>query len=346
MAKFSFFSLEWLTGGERRKQKEEMALKEKELNIKEKTIELQSIAMQSRNMGEKPYKSCRKVGNSIIVGLNDGTVLATDEDVLKQIRDAQTEEEVIKLFVVQHQKEMENVPLFTKEEISILKESVGIFKGNMDFVVKGKQVFLKGVGLEIPPIVLASFIEILEKKEALEVKYPLLKEGEEVEEIEQLSEYYEALKMFWAWAALNPIENSRNDLLRFINKNDITITRNGLLVCYRRVVSVKKEGDNKELIAFISNEYNKVKRWKKSPKNYWVWQTDDGKLELRGMDGTNGIETNHGNLEELYLKMPDMQEKSYTDGHTRKKDIRVGSIYREDEKKINLDSSVSCGAGI
>jgi len=289
----------------------------------------------------KPFKSCRLIGTTCLVVLNDGTTLSKEgPELVGKVRQAQSEEEILQLFMIVQKQE--NKQENNAEEQALVGNNLHILEGNEDFIIEGQEVFLKGVHLAIPPIVLVSFIELLEKIDSV---------WEDVEEegciscdIDELEDQYQALKMFWYWTALNPIESSRRDLLRFVRENDINITANGLLICYRRVN--KKNADNHELISFISNQYNKIKKWKKSPKNYWVWTSDSRKLELKEVEGPNGIEAFHGNLEELYLDLPNMQEDSYTDNRTRKMDIRIGSIYKEDEDKIDLDNTRDCSSGL
>jgi hypothetical protein len=53
-----------------------------------------------------------------------------------------------------------------------------------------------------------------------------------------------------------------------------------------------------------------------------------------------------GNLETLYNGLPSMQENHFTDNHTHKMTIKIGEVYKEDEDKIDLDNTVSCGAGL
>ena len=348
MGKFSFFSFDWLGSKERlelerlRKEKEREQIR-KEIQ-EERDGQITEMFRQQPIQYElsKPFKSCRLVGNTVIVGLHDGTVMSKDgAELLGKVRQAQSEEEIMSLFTIKHMEERA-VPLYSKEEIGLIKANISALEHHIDFRTEGDEVFLKGVNLALPPIVCASFIELVEK---LREERRELSEWQVSDREEELEEAYEALKMFWSWAALNPIESSRNDLLTFIKKNNITITRNGLLVCYRRAVKVGGVGS--ALVEFVSNQYHKVKKWKKSPKNYWVWCEDDGSYKLIDHNYSgDGIGKNEGNLEELYLDLPNMQESTYTDAHTHKKDIRIGKIYKEDEKKINLDNNVSCGAGI
>ena len=347
MAKFSFFSFEWLTGEERKQRREELAQAELQAKkvvavsdgrdmIKEPPLQ-QEWVQQVIQAPTKPFKSCRLLGDTVMVVLNDGTTLSKEGgELLGKVRQAQSEEEILQLFITTHyEKHDGSEGKFNKE---LVMKNLDILRGNEDFLIEGDNVYIKGINLALPPIVCASFIELVEK---LREERRELSEWQVSDREEELEEAYEALKMFWSWAALNPIESSRNDLLTFIKKNNITITRNGLLVCYRRAVKVAGKGN--ALVEFISNQYHKVKKWKKSPKNYWVYEDTQKRLYCETTYTTSLLV---GNLEELYLDLPNMQESTYTDAHTHKKDIRIGKIYKEDEKKINLDNNVSCGAGI
>lgn len=331
--KFSFFSFSWLSSEERKQKQAELELKKKELQLKEEELQKQKPEVLQEEFMEqvlsaprKPFKSVRVIGKTCMVVLNDGTTLSKDDpELLGYVRQAQSEEEIIALFC-----KTESAGKDDEHEIGLIAKNLDVLRGHADFIVEGDRVKMKGVNLWIPPIVLASFIELVEAEEM------------EVADVTDIVKKYEALKMFWYWVALNPIESSRNSLIDFIRKNDITITTNGLLLMYRRVVK-KKNKDNHELVQFISNQYAKVKRWKKSPKNYWVYQDTQKRLYC---ETTHTSSLLVGNLEDLYLDLPNMQSDSYTDGHTRTKDIRVGQIYQEDEEKIDLDNDVSCGAGL
>ncbi len=341
--KFSFFSFQWLGSEERKQKKEELELKQKELDFKkEKLPQFDTIkehplqqewVQQTLQAPTKPFKSCRLLGDTIMVVLNDGTTLSKEGgELLGKVRQAQSEEEILQLFITTHyEKHDGSEGKFNKE---LVMKNLDILRGNEDFLIEGDNVYIKEINLALPPIVLASFIELCERAAII---YNGTKEGEE------LVEQYEALKMFWSWAALNPIEESRESLLEFVRKNDITITTNGLLLMYRRVV--KKESVNHELVQFVSNQYAKLKKWKKSPANYEVWK--NGSI-YRCSEDKHIADWGEriGNLEALYLDLPNIQEDSYTDGHTHTKDIRVGAIYKEDEDKINLDRGVSCGSGL
>jgi hypothetical protein len=99
--------------------------------------------------------------------------------------------------------------------------------------------------------------------------------------------------------------------------------------------------DNKSLVEFISNAYVKIKAiWKKKPSDYYVYESH-GEYNFSKMK--NGAEI--GNLEALYLDLPNMQEKMFTSAHTGKEDYRVGSVISMPRYEGNDDNRVSCSRG-
>lgn len=276
---------------------------------------------------QKPFKNIYFNNDVVTVVFSSGVVVSREgatSEFVKELALSKTEDQIYGALALLGYKgdkipEDDN----TKAEQSLVEHNLDALSGHPEFIISGTDVFLKNVGLALPPIVASAFIQAIEKGE---------------------TDVYNALKMFWLWTSLNPIESSRNDLLNFVRVNDIKITKNGLLQMYRRVVHSGNK--NKALTEFVSNQYTKIKKWKKSAKNYWVWGADDGKLELRDFGGTNGIETNFGNLEVLYLDLPNLAENVYTDSHTHRKVIKVGQIYQEDEDKIDLDNTQACSSGL
>ena len=167
--KFSFFSFQWLSSEERKLKKQELELKKEELLLKEKRLNKEEPEVLQKEFMEqvltaptKPFKSVRVIGKTCMVVLNDGTTLSKDDpELLGKVRQAQNEEDIIELFCkTESVKEDE-------EETKLVAGNLDILKGHEDFVVEGDRVKMKGVNLWIPPIVLASFIELLEKMETV-----------------------------------------------------------------------------------------------------------------------------------------------------------------------------------
>lgn len=346
--KFSFFSFNWLGSKERAQKKEEIALKQRELDLKEKKLnKKEPDALQKEFIEQtlkapiKPYASVRLIGNTCLVVMRDGTILSNnDPTLLGRVRQAQNEEEIIEMFVKYEKREVKQKEI---EEAALVATNLEALRGHEDFDVKGEQVYLKGISLPLPPVVVASFIELVEKMEAV---WDDEENGCISCEIDELEEQYQALKCFWLKLCLNGREQSRQDLLSFCRENDVRITKNGNLILYRNIVAIGKV--DKPFTKFISQQYFRIKGNKKSPKNYWVWAEDDGSYRLISENfKSDGIGNNAGNLHDLYVDLPNHKENKYTSWNNKgKHEINIGSIYRIGDKDINLDNGLCAAGGI
>ena len=202
-----------------------------------------------------PYKSLRLIGDLVIVVLNDSTNISKDGglDLYDKVKLCTTEEEVLELF----SDTIKDEQIFGKDLIK--PTDLAIFNKYNDFQVRVDEVYIKNISYPIPPIIVAAFIEILEKMEFSKTT--------------KLEKEYNALMMFTLKLMTNPIESSRLDALKFIRLNDIRITDKGNLVAYRGIVSTGTK--NKELINFVSKEYVKIKTWKKAVSKYEVIEIEE-----------------------------------------------------------------------
>lgn len=93
------------------------------------------------------------------------------------------------------------------------------------------------------------------------------------------SEYtVSSLVNFWKYLLLNPDKHVRDGLFKWIKSGKFCITEDGNIVSYRNV-NIKHAAKNQKLHDFVMESYNKVKRWKKSVKNYLICD-NNGKYEL------------------------------------------------------------------
>jgi len=157
---------------------------------------------------------------------------------------------------------------------------------------------------------------------------------------------FKSIDNFWLWLCLNPNEESRQDLITFIKHHGMHITKEGLVLSYRRVIS--KQDSNKVYIDFISNEYLKVKtKWKKNPSDFFVYQIEYTKndSQLIVFHSSKNFEGKLiGNLKELYLNL-DSEEIQFTDAHTKSYDYKIGIENRMDRSQGNQSNLVSCSTG-
>ncbi len=340
MAKINWFKSLWLNSEERALLKQ--ALEDKE------TLSTTSVThtttdrdgnIREEAYSTKPYKNIFYSNKVVTVVMTSGLVLTkqnVDKDFVQKIAGAQTEE-----FIFNLMQDIQDKPISqaveTQEEKDLVRANLSSFEGEADFVIKGEEVFLKGINLALPAVVASTFIEIIEKAKLSDFD----------SDKEELEDEYNALKMFWCKLALNPLYQSREDLLLFVKVNDVRITPNGNLVLYRRIVKVG-EGDN-SLGVFVSQQYYAKKKQKKSPKNYFVYKVQSRpeyvirSSKLRGKRQRGYIL--EGNLDKLYKTLPEMEDNIYTSWHNKgENQIKIGQVYSIPESKINLDNGL-CAAG-
>lgn len=338
-----WFKLGWFNSKDRENLKKSAETLEKI----EKTTEVIAEAVtakQPETATNKPYKNLIYSNGNLTVVFPDGTVLDkmnVDRDLFDKIRSCYTQSAIESLMIDKSTapKPRENTNVTeTEEETSIVRDNLAVLKTHKDFVVVGTRVVLKGVELPIPAIILASFIEILEKLQALNGKnYDWVAMDEE-----ELFNQYQALKMFWLKLALNPLPQSREDLLTFCRKNDIRITNNGNLILYRRIVS--KNGADNTYVTFISQTYYSLKKKGEDTRNYAVGKKRDALYFVDLREDNFVVDELIGNLQHLYLELPDYETNSFTAWHDRKVSIKIGGIYKIADNKINLNNTI-CAAG-
>lgn len=323
-----WFKNDWFKSKKRKELEKEL----KDLKQENEELSTKANAIVQKYSEDRLYKNIFFSNGIVTLVMNQGTVLTktgADASFVDRIKNAKTEDEIFNMFFV--------VPVIdnnidTKEDKALVSSNLDILRNHKDFKIVDNKVYFKDVSLELPSIISSGFIEILEKG-ASSVYNSL-----------ELSDQYEALKMFWLKLALNGIEQSRLDLLNFCKNNSVRITKNGNLVLYRRIVTTGSK--DKSLVTFVSQKYYEIKKWKKSPKKYWVITNPDGTLKLlKYQPRKNGSFTINGNLSDLYKNLPTMKGNTYTSAHNKGKlTIKIGDIYRIDDSEINLDNGL-CAAG-
>lgn len=214
-------------------------------------------------------------------------------------------------------------------------ESVSIIIEDPEFEVVDNVVKMVGIDRSIPKALVNKFGN-LAKENTPESKKEFI-----------------ALKNFWRWIVLNPNAKATEEFYKLIEKYNVRVTKEGFVLAYRWVRSLDKKVPNKVLIESVSLLYTKIKKNKKSPKNYEVYK-DNGKKEYfvqeigkntpKDRDKTKCV--SEGNLLELYQNLASMQgEQMYTDGHTGTMKIKIGEEVSMDRKDCD-ESGSSCSRGL
>jgi hypothetical protein len=305
-------SFKWFRS-EKEKELEQLRVDEQQMKNELLEGELSRKAEEQHLRIYKPYKKLKLVNDVLIIVLNDGNILTKPGATKDDFNNARISKTEVELFTiasgagVQENRQKEK----QIEKVKTIIKGIETLKGIEDFVVEENTVYLKGTNRSLPQLLIEKFAEIVESNKTVDTSL----EG---------NDEYIALKRFFLWCCLNPRAEVTDKLYDFLAKNGMKITKQGFFVGLRNVVTV--EGGDHKLVDFITNTYQKVKAvWKKKPSAYTVWKLDDGTYTFEKGDGTGGgINKRIGNLEELYLKLPEMKENRYTDDRTKTFDIRVG----------------------
>lgn len=301
-----------------------------------KQIEELKKVVNEKVVEVKPYKSA-KYGNGILtVVLHDGDIISKvcTVDKARELNGLFTEQEIRDNYAekpaIAYTRPVTVPVIDEKEKVAKAKfaehaEEVLDILGP-DYVESEGEFFFNGINIPIPTILLNALVET--KRQGLDTQY-------------------ESFKNFWMWASLNPVESSRNDLFTFVRTNDVKLTQNGLLVLYRRIVKLNNKDSRAQTFEdFISTAYFDVKKSKKSPKHYSVFQNTDATYSKVSTDKVPAGTPVLGTLADLYLNLKDVETNVYTDNHTKRKRIQIGTVYQEAEDKIDLNNSIDCSNGL
>lgn len=290
---------------------------------------------------KQPYKNVTLVNDVLTIVLDDGDIIQkpdSSEEDFNNVKHCKTVQDLMDFVkdpeIVKKQQEMDE----ENERISVLQAGLNSLKDLNDFDVRDNSLYLEGTTRSIPQLLVERFIEIVDTNKYYSGFGNLEKNLKDCSE-------YQALLKFWMKCCLNPNAQSAEDLYTFLSHHNFKIDRHGNFYAYRRVVSLNNE--NKELVEFISNAYNKVKAiWKKKPKKFNITQNiKDSSYSLTKRDNLLGRDKIIGNLKDLYLNLPEMKSNSYTSSHTGKEDYKIGSIISMPRYEGNDNNSVSCSKG-
>jgi hypothetical protein len=176
--------------------------------------------------------------------------------------------------------------------------------------------------------------------------------------VEVVKEYHDnsypvdAIINFWTLLMANPDVCVRTSAFDFIKTHDFVLTDKGYMVVYK-AVAYKNHADN-DLREFVSNQYLHIKKdWGCSPNKYVVLQDVDGQyciskkvtveswnLEEKGLRLVGGVSELNAKLDQLE------SQTSYTDKHTGKMHIELGTPVKMDRKNCNSDPAIDCSYGL
>lgn len=325
-----------------RKKEEELL----DLQIQKEKLAIGAIIQDLKNttivepvcIYAKPYKKVKFVNDVLTVIFNDGSVINKAQSTVidfEKVRTAVTEADVINVMKTEV---MTCNPSNEEVNLEPTYDSIKLVSSFPDFETKEECIYMNGIDRSVPPLLINRFAEIIGK----------YGEGigqQEASEIIEFDIEYSSLKKFWLKCCLNPSGQSAEDLYTFLSHHNMKIDRHGNFFAYRRVVKVKTENVNDKLIGLISGAYNNVKAvWKKKPKDFRIEEIDGEYSMHKVTSEPKGAIV--GNLENLYLQLPNMKENRYTDAHTGTMDYRVGQIAYIPRNECDDNNQVNCSKGL
>jgi hypothetical protein len=278
-----------------------------------------------------------RIGNNIVATLNgkmyskefpdvvqraevyEKLLNASDADVVSLISIFQSE-------LTESEKQLEIEFERKKEESKKLTDILDFMRDVKDnghdiFEVFENSLYVKGIRISTPELLIREIMKA---------------------QAESNTDRLSALLNFWKLCALNPDPRARFDLFKFLVNHNLTLTPSGNFVAYRTVNTHKSS--NVELEKFVTQEWLKVKRWKKSPKNYEVYGTNNNYFATNSpvVDKSEYI----GDLDELYQNISTVAGNVYTDAHTGTFRIKIGEPVTMDRDKIDPDPNNACSYGL
>ena len=157
-----------------------------------------------------------RINNKVIVILNNGCKFEkediTDEEF--EIICNSSDEELIKMFNPQYEKDL--------EEAESVKKVINSVETSNLLIKKGDSIYFKGVSeLSLPKELVEAIITAENNNDELKL---------------------EAYRNFWTLMSLNPSEECRKNLFWFLNLHGMTIAKCGFFVGYRNVDTTNEEG--------------------------------------------------------------------------------------------------------
>lgn len=303
-------------------------------NRKERDEQLQEISKRLGIIEEQTkekkqvYRNRIKVGTNTIIVFNNGDTLTCedkDNNFYNYCAIAIDEQDI----------RLTYQSIVNKEEIiknKIEERDLTILRNNPDFVINGNKTYLKGINIPIPDSILA---EIIYNRETVEASNK-----------EEKDDMYNRYIMFWAKLANSPVKD-RDNVMSFLLKNDVRLSKTGNIIAYRNVVKCNTVNVENKFIDFINDSYNKVKSWKKSPAKFTIGYNQKEYKLFREDQIANEEWVNMGLLSTLKFKYSEKKEEEqlYTTWHNPNKYVfTIPSLYKIYEDELD-PNSLNCSSG-
>ena len=249
-------------------------------------------------------KKCIRIAETGIVIFQDGTLLEIPNINKEKFSSLKLlSEEGIKTIYL-------NKPgQFNKYQLASLEE---------DFDIRDNNVYFRGINYPLPNDIVGEF---LYRKNTGDI------------------DNYNRLINFTLQLLNSPIPNIEN-VLKFIKKADIKLSKNGNLIVYRKVQKWNHPTNIEKLKEFIDENNIKIKKQKKSTKKYEIFSKNDLFYLTKNSDKFIKDDSfkYEGNLWDLSQRKLSPEEQLYTSWHSSGKyTFAIPGLYKanQEDKTIN-----------
>ena len=267
------------------------------------------------------------------------------EELLSYVQSEQEKFNASKINKVLEEAELEYTVESVKPIIDNTIESM--FKDDSTFRVEEGKLYIRGINMPIPDPLVAVIMNF-------ELQ---LRAATNVEIWDRIYTSFNVFLRFTLKLMANPIEANRNQLLEFVQRNNVQITYYGNLILYRRAYLVQDK--LRDLKEFVREAYTKIKKQKKNPKKYTVYYHMDtpekfqiiqsSHVYLKKFQDQNYILVNTLSKGETLSDLYDQYETEevwFEPSHDRSMKFKLHDIYSIPEHKIELNPNLCHSGGL
>lgn len=152
--------------------------------------------------------------------------------------------------------------------------------------------------------------------------------------------YLNSLHNFWVNCLNKDNYSNIEDLFVFIDNNGLTISPNGCLFLFRRVVN-KSNVNNVSLFKFVMEQWKELTLKGKNTNDYYIgFSKNEGMYFISKSKDDETINT----IEDLFRELiSNSKSNNFTDNHTKTFNYKIGQTYIVDNVDNNPDNTCSYG---
>lgn len=271
--------------------------------------------------------------STITVIMADGDIFSAenaDMNMYQRVMELKEKKAIMNVMFPEMLRE-EKAAMKEREVYEHLTKGITALEETGDFICIGNEVQMCGIERSLPISLVNKLVETVES------------EGVD-------SAQYIGLKRFWQWCCLNPRAEVADMLFDFFESNFMRINSQGMFYALRNVVTKAKDT---RLVEFISREYARIRLSKQDPAAFIVYERGEGKFETVHVNTVKFADREliteekcHGNLMQLYIDLPMMDQNRFTDAYSRSFDIRIGQRVHMDPAKCSWSTRDCAEAGL